>query len=195
MEWITTSIMLRDLRDFEKEGAWAGFVERFRRPIIAFARKLGHSSEDAEDIAQESLLAFAEAYRAGRYDQDKGRLSQWLFGFAYHQALKARDRNARRQEAAGGGDPRSFFGDLPDQNAATNVWDREWRSALLEECLDIVRSEVEPVTFRAFELTAIQHQTAEAAAEQLGIATTTVYNAKHRVVKRLREMRDLFEEA
>ena len=195
MEWRTTSTILRDLRDFDRDDAWGSFVERFRRPIVSFARRLGHSSADAEDVAQDALVAFAEAFRAGRYQRDKGRLSQWLFGIAYRHALRERERKGRKQAvAAPGGDRQSFLASIPDEASASQLWDREWESALLTECLDQVRQEVEPNTMRAFEMTALENRAAAEVAAELGIATTAVYNGKHRVVKRLRELRDQFEE-
>jgi len=195
MEWRTTSTMLRELRDFDRGEAWGTFVERFRRPIVAFAGRLGHTSDDAEDIAQETLLAFAEAFRAGRYDQNKGRLSQWLFGIAYKHALKERQRRRRDRAALEpGGDRASFLASIPDEAAATQVWDHEWEAALLDECLAHVRQEVEPATMRAFELTALADRPAADVARELGLSVTAVYNGKHRVVKRLRELREQFDQ-
>lgn len=195
MDWLTTSTILRDLRDFGQAEAWHEFVERFRRPIIAFARKLGIPSDDAEDVAQETLVAFAEAYRQGKYDREKGRLSQWLFGIAYNKAVRQRERTAKKEVTAGAAaDPRSFLGDIPDHNSATNIWDQQWESALLEECLKRTRQEVEPNTWRAFEMNVLENQPTNDVARTLGIAPTTVYNAKHRIVKRLRELRQFFED-
>jgi RNA polymerase sigma-70 factor (ECF subfamily) len=194
MEWRTTSTLLEGLREFGRDDAWSGFVERFRRPIVAFARRLGHSADDAEDIAQETLVVFAQSYRDGRYDRTKGRLSHWLFGIAYRQALKERERGARRQAAVPvQAQPDSFLSLAPDERAATHVWDREWERSLLDECLSCVRQEVEPTTYAAFEMTVVHSRPAAEVAEALGVAVTAVYNAKHRVVQRLRDLRDLFE--
>src|SRR5262245_31777004 len=90
MTWITTATVLQQLRDFENRSAWDSFTERFRRPVVSFAKSMGLTQADAEDAAQETLLAFAEAYRRGQYDPSKGRLSRFLFGIAYRQSLKAR---------------------------------------------------------------------------------------------------------
>ncbi len=197
VEWRTTSRLLEGLREFERDDAWSGFVERFRRPIMAFARRLGHSADDAEDVAQETLVTFAQAYREGRYDRERGRLSHWLFGIAYRHALKERQRGSRRESVGGpsrGAGRGSFLLTVPDQREATRAWDHEWERSLLEECLLCVKQEVEPATFQAFEMAALQNRPVAEVAQTLGIATTAVYNAKHRVVKRLRELRSLFEE-
>lgn len=190
MDWLTTSTVLHELRDFGNRAAWERFAERFRRPIVSFARTLGLSTIDAEDVAQETLLAFAESYRRGQYDRSKGRLSRWLFGIAYRQALNERRSGARAAvRGAGGTDTDALFQNLPDEAAATVSWDYEWEQALLQQCLEQVRSEVEPITYQAFELVVRGERSPTQAAAELGVPIKLVYNAKHRVLKRIRELR------
>lgn len=195
MEWITTSTVLHDLRDFENRAAWERFAARFRRPIISFALKIGLSDTDAEDVAQETLLAFAQAYRNGQYDRTKGRLSHWLFGIAYRQALQERRAGGKRDKGAvqQGGETHFWTG-IPEETAASGLWDVEWEQALLQQCLEQVRREVEPATFQAFELVVCQERSADDAAKTLGVPIKLVYNAKHRILKRVRELRAEYEE-
>ena len=72
MRWVTTTILLENLRNAE-EAAWEQFVNRFRVPIMRFARDLGLAADEAEDVAQETLMDFVRAYRGGQYDREKGR--------------------------------------------------------------------------------------------------------------------------
>lgn len=190
-EWITTSTILGGLRDFADRGAWEHFVSRFRTPIVHLAIGQGLKPADAEDVAQESLLAFADGFRAGRYDVRKGRLSRWLFGIAYRQILRAREVRDRRAADAVGGDERA---DFADEAAATRSWDIEWERAILAQCMSRARSEVQPLTFRAFELVAIENRDAADVANELAIDIKVVYNAKHRLLKRIRELRESMEE-
>ena len=187
-EWITTSTILGGLRDFEDRDAWGRFVARFRAPIVHLALGQGLRPADAEDVAQESLIAFADAFRAGRYDVQKGRLSRWLFGIAYRQILHARGARDRRDADAAVDVP-----EIADEAEATRSWDVEWERAILEQCMARARSEVQPSTFRAFELVAIENRDAAAVAGELAIDIKAVYNAKHRVLKRIRELRESME--
>lgn len=190
MTWITTATVLEQLRDFENRAAWDSFAERFRRPVVSFAKKMGMGQADAEDAAQETLLAFAEAFRRGQYDQSKGRLSRFLFGIAYRQALKTR-RVAGK--GAGAGVESAFWSQVPDEQAATGIWDTEWERSILDRCIDQVKQEFEPQTFAAFDLVVRNDRSAEDAAKELGIAIKSVYNAKHRILKRIRELRADFD--
>jgi RNA polymerase sigma-70 factor (ECF subfamily) len=188
MAWLTTATVLQNLRDFDNREAWSSFADRFRQPIISFARSMSLTQADAEDAAQETLLAFAEAYRRGQYDPAKGRLSKFLFGIAYRQALRARRVGA--QVAPVG---TTVWAQVPDEQSASGIWDAEWARGLLDECLAQVRTEFEPQTYRAFELTVRDGRDAADAANELGVPIKSVYNAKHRILKRIRELREQFE--
>jgi RNA polymerase sigma-70 factor, ECF subfamily len=188
MAWLTTATVLQNLRDFDNREAWSSFADRFRQPVVSFARSMGLSQADAEDAAQETLLAFAEAYRRGQYDPAKGRLSKFLFGIAYRQALRARRVGA--QVAPVG---TTVWSQVPEEQEASGVWDVEWEQGLLDECLRQVRVEFEPQTFRAFELTVRDGRDASEAAAELGVPVKSVYNAKHRILKRIRELREQYD--
>lgn len=188
-DWITTSTLLLRLRDFE-DAAWRHFVERFRRPIVAFALDLGVPPEDAEDVAQDALGDFAQAYREGRYDRARGQLRRWLFGIAYHRAARHRRRAAKaRAERA----PTDALLEIPDETAAGSLWDRRWDAEVLEECVKQARREFAPEVFAAFELVVGQDRAPADAARELGVGVKSVYNAKHRVLRRIRELRATLE--
>src|SRR5262245_56706047 len=123
--WHTTSVILDQLLQKEPR-AWELFLERFRGPLVAFGRKLGLSDTDADDAAQETVVAFMEALERGAYDRSKGRLGRWLFGIAYRQiASLRRDRlqtRARPVDAAGA---TQFWAEVPDEASASKVWDEE----------------------------------------------------------------------
>lgn len=195
MEWRTTSTILADLRAHD-DSAWRLFVERFRGPVLAFERSLGLAPDDAEDAAQETLLAFAEAFRAGKYDPNKGRLSQWLFGIAYRQALRLRRSNARRGATIHSKEEgTTFWSGLPDETDAGGIWEREWERAVLQACMERVQSEFEPRTLEAFEAVVRDDRAPSDVARMLDVPVKVVYNAKHRILKRIRELRAQYEEA
>src|SRR3954452_4282077 len=123
MNWVTTATVLEKLRDFENRDAWSDFADRFRHPVVRFAQKMGLRPADAEDVAQETLLAFAEAFRKGNYDPAKGRLSQFLFGIAYRQSLRARSKGGRNPGVAV---ESAFWSQIADEQTASGIWDTEW---------------------------------------------------------------------
>ncbi len=194
MDWLTTSTILDRLRDFEDRTAWDRFADRFHKPLVSFARKTGLTSADAEDVAQEILLTFAQRYRDGNYDRTKGRLRHWLFGIAYRQNLGVRRKLARQRAKAAPVADTSFWADVPDEAEASKTWDREWEQALFQRCLQRVRNDLKPATVRAFEMLVLEQRPAAEVAAELKMTRNAVFIAKHRVLSRLRELRRDWEE-
>jgi RNA polymerase sigma-70 factor (ECF subfamily) len=187
--WVTTSTVLQRLRRFDDRDAWAAFADRFRAPIERFARKQGLSETDAEDVAQETLLGFAKAYREDGYDRSKGRLSHWLFGIAWrridHERRKGQHAVAERTAAD---DATAFWAAVPDDAAASQAWDEVWEQALMERCIQRARSEVQPQTFRAFEMLVLEKKTVDEVVAELRVTRNAVYIAKHRVASRIKDL-------
>ena len=194
MDWVTTSTIIHDLRDLSNETAWQSFVERFHGPVVRFVAGLGFSAEDAQDVGQESLAAFAEGLRSGRYDRQRGKLRAWLFGIAYKQALRQRQATARRERLIDRGEAAErVVAEMPDEKSAGEQWNTLWERFLVQECFRQIRKEFQPANVRAFELIVREGHSAKEAAEAVGTTTRAVYNAKHRILTRMRELRAQLE--
>lgn len=191
MRWVTTTLLLENLRDAD-EAAWEQFIGRFRAPIVRFACDLGLAADEAEDVAQETLMDFVRAYRSGQYDREKGRLSAWLFGIAHRRVRHAWRKRADQRQVAGA-ERTAFWDNLPDEEVTRQSWDASWEEMVLDQCLQQVRAEVESSTIRAFELFALQGRPAADVAGELGMSRNAVFIAKHRVMKRVLELRRQFE--
>ncbi len=193
MEWMTTTTILEKLRDFGDTSAWSRFVDRFRAPLLSFARRYGLADAECEDAVQQIMLAFAEAHRDGRYDRSKGRLSSWLFGIAFRQIADRRRKLARRGESPAADEQTAFWANVPGEPEAEAAWEREWQQAALDAAMAQAQREIGGPTFRAFELIVRQGRTPDQAAAELGMSRNAVYVAKHRVLKRLTELMTEFE--
>ena len=194
MRWMTTTKALEELKDSNDAAVWKQFQEYFYPVVVNFARASGLSSTDAEDAAQQTMLTFVQAYRAGKYDREKGRLSGWLYGLARKVILNYRKHQPREKLISDGTTKTSFWNNIEDEESARETWDRHWRQTLLERSLQQVRRETDKKVFEAFELYAIMEKSAEEVAEQLGISTNAVYIAKSRVLTRLRQLQKELED-
>ena len=74
------------------------------------------------------------------------------------------------------------------------IWDQEWRDAVIRQCLDEVRREFDERSIQAFERFAWKGDSARQVADQLGMTPNAVFIAKHRIVKRIRELLPRMEE-
>ena len=193
MQWVTTTQVLEELRVSNDAPAWQGFHEHFHAVVVNFAKHMGLSVTDAEDAAQETMLAFVKAFRGGKYDREKGRLSGWLFGVAKHVILNFRRRQPLEQLMADKTTGTSFWDMIQDDHNIKLSWEIEWRQMVLTRCLEQVRKEFDPRVFNAFELYALGQIAVDKVAQQFEMSPNAVYIAKCRVLSRLRELEQQFE--
>jgi RNA polymerase sigma-70 factor (ECF subfamily) len=184
----TSTDLLEALKNPANQTAWGEFDQRYRPLVLAVARRLGLNQADAEDAAQETLAAFVEAYSRGQYDRPRGRLRDFLRGVACHKVRDIQRRSAHREKRfPHRSDQTDFMATIPDGHIET-VWDYERSNAVLRQCLQEVQHEVSPQTYQAFELTALRQWEAKRAAKHLGISLDVVYQSKHRVLQRIRQL-------
>jgi len=193
VQWETTTILLEQLLNTETN-AWQRFMDRFRTPMVRFARRCGLTEEQAEDATQDTLVRFVEQYREGQYDRSRGRLGSWLFTLMYNSIRSQRRDDARSPKQG----PRvidrtTFFSALPDEATAKQVWEQDWEHHALSMCMNQLRSEVSPSHFQIFELTTFREVPAAEVARQLGLTRDAVYQARYRMLKRLEELRETFQ--
>jgi RNA polymerase sigma factor (sigma-70 family) len=191
---VTSTALLQALRCSENRTAWQNFTERYYPLVWRFARRLGLGPADAEDAAQETLLAFARAYQAGQYDRDKGRLHDWLFGIARRQIEWVRRRLGREVQLPSPTDGTGPLERIPDDDPQVQLWEEEWQQAVLHQCLREIRGAFEPKTVEAFELFAWKGLSAGEVAARLGMTPNAVFLAKHKILKRIRELVPRMEE-
>ena len=159
-----------------------------------FAKQLGLSTTDAEDAAQEVMLTFAKAYKNGKYSKKKGRLSNWLFGIAKRVILNMRGHKPLESLIADKTTGTSFWDLINDDLSLTQTWENQWQRMVLAQCLEQVRQQFEPKVYRAFELYALSNVPVAEVAQQLNISSNAVYIAKSRVLTKLRQLEQKFEE-
>jgi len=187
MEWVTNTAILNGLRATQSREAWDVFVEHFRPMLVNYARNFDLPSNCREDAAQETLTQFVEQLRAGKYERQRGRLHDWLFGIA-HNVILAYARSLPRErpmsDVAGEGSP---FEQLANEDAAKHTWDTEWRNMVLVGCLKRASRDFTGKTFEAFWLCAHDGKAAGDVARELGMTVQAVYMAKHHVLAKMRE--------
>jgi RNA polymerase sigma-70 factor (ECF subfamily) len=183
-----TSLSLLDRlrRDANDQLAWSELVRRYGSQIYRWCRRQNLQEADAQDATQAVLAKLAQKMRDFRYDPRR----------SFRAYLRTLTRYAccdlladRHVPDAGSGDSQVLQllqsaearTDLEQQlNAA---FDKE----LLDEAMERVRQRVEAHTWEAFRLTAQEGLSGAEAAERLGLRVSTVFKARSKVQKMLRE--------
>ena len=182
----TTSTLLAALHDPANDEVWSEFDHRYRPILQAVAGRMGLDEADAEEAAQETMVQFVRDYRRGRYDRSKGRLRFWIHGILRNRILDL----LRKKQNLRGTRGESVLGLLEDEDELKKLWDAECRQKILADALVILQetTDVQPSTVEAFRLYALEERPPKEVAERLGINVRSVYLAKHRCAKGLKEI-------
>jgi len=187
----TQATLLERLREGVDATAWQGFFDKYWRAMYAFARARGCSGQTAEDVVQDAMLAVFEEQPAFHYDPSRGRFRNWLFTIVRQKLALARRRLVRQPQVAPDGGPLQPALDGPAAECEADpaaVWEGVFEGSLLVALLDVVREEVSPATYQAFELTALHDVPVAEATSLTGLSRNAVYQARKRVLARLREL-------
>lgn len=164
------------------ERAWQEFVDHYAPLIFRWCRQHGLQESDAEDVTQQVMLKLATRLPTFSYDPSKS-FRGWLRTLTYHAWV-------------------DFLGDQTDRGSGdTGVWrlltsvesrddllkriDDEFDLELVELAMARVRERVEPGTWDAFRMTAIEGVPAAEVARTLGKQVATVYVSRQNVQRML----------
>jgi len=171
------------LRDRSDRMSWVEFHERYGELLYRYARRRGATHGEAEDIVQEVELYLFKALDGFRYDQRKGRFRGYLRSSVVHAMGRHASREAPREATV---DPRTIEALGDGNNGNDPSWEREWQLHRLRWAMRSISTEFEPATLEAFRLHVLAGRSVEETAAQLGMNKASVYQAKSRVLRRLR---------
>jgi len=188
----THTTLLERIRDGGDALAWDEFWTRYWRAVFNFAKRRGCSEHTAEEVVQDVMLTVFQDRQVFRYDSAKGRFRDWLGGIVRNLVNQRRGKPAERVRAMGG-DGQDVLESAEDPHApADDAWQQAFEESLLNVLLDLVRREVAPATYQAFELVTFQGVSAADAASVTGLSRNAVYLARKRILERLRELAESY---
>jgi RNA polymerase sigma-70 factor, ECF subfamily len=178
----TTQIsLLERLRQPDEQEAWARFVELYTPLLYYWARRAGLQDADAADLVQDVFATLVRKLPEFVYDRNKS-FRQWLRTVTLNKWRDRLKRGHKMQQL-----PEAALSELAEPNGADPFWETEYRQHLVSRALQILQTEFQPATWKAFwEFVACGRPARQVAAE-LGITENAVYIAKCRVLRRLRE--------
>jgi RNA polymerase sigma-70 factor (ECF subfamily) len=175
--------LLQRLRRPEDRQAWERFVELYTPLLFVWTRRLGVDGDAAADLVQDVLLLLWQKLPAFAYDPGK-RFRGWLWTIVLN---KVRDR---QRESAGRRETDADLNGFAHADPLVAWAEKEYQNHLVGQAVQIMRSEFEETTWRAcWEYVAHRRPAAEVAAE-LGVSIDVVYQARTRVLRRLRQELD-----
>lgn len=167
--------------------AWQRFVDLYAPLVYRWCREARISSDDAGDIAQEvfkSVVTSVDAFRGQR----QGSFRAWLHSITRNRIRDYYRARGDELQAEGGTVAQQMFQQVPESHEPTDltglpkVEGAVWRRAVTH-----VQAEFEPQTWKAFWRVAVDQQRPADVAEELGMTRYAVYQAKSRVLRRVRQ--------
>ncbi|XZE54088.1 RNA polymerase sigma factor [Planctomycetaceae bacterium SH139] len=187
------SLLLR-MRDPANVAAWDQFLELYAPAIYRTARNLGLQAADADDVVQEVLAAVAQSVSDWIDRQDRGPFRAWLFRMARNKAIDYLTRRKHRVWAIGGEEAAQLMNEVAAAADIPSQVDAEICREIFGRAAELVRSKFSETTWQSFHRTTILGEPIQQVASQLGVSVGSIYIARSRVMKRLREAVKSLEE-
>jgi RNA polymerase sigma factor (sigma-70 family) len=165
---------------------WSEFVDIYGRVILRWCHRWGVQSSDAEDVVQNVLLSLATRMRDFEYDPGRS-FRAWLKTVALHEL---QHYVAKQRKAVQGSGADAFADRLETIEAREDLVRRledAFDQELLQQAAARVRLRVDPRSWEAFHCLAIQGLSGAEAARRLGMEVGTVFVARSRVQRLLRD--------
>lgn len=184
----TRKTLLAKIRSGDSFG-WEEFYDTYKSFIWSVAlhlkvtRNFRLSDADIADLIQNVMFDFC---KPGKFNYDPAagvKFRTWLSRVVRNKLLdlvrkKTRNRPADVSERSQDGDPDRPFDDIVEA---------EWRNFLFSEAMKRLKSEVQPATFKAFEML-MEGQSPHDVGMKLGIRENNVYQIKCRCASRLEQV-------
>ncbi len=184
----TRATLLERLRDGKDPLCWEEFFRCYWPSVYAMAKNRGCSPHTAEEIVQDVMLKVFEQRDFYQYDPERGRFRGWLAALVRNRVAEYHRQPAQRIRGQGGdsdGAAARTPSNAPEPDAECNA---AFEATLLPILLDVVRQEVDPQTYLAFELLMLDELSGRDVSRITGLSRNAAYKARKRVIRRLGEL-------
>ena len=178
--------------------SWEAFYEAYQPLIELKGSDLGLNRYEKEELIQNVMFEVFAKDITGKfvqdkipddvvftYDPSKGRFRHYLRKVVKFQAIKILKKRRNNVSLNADDDMENLF---PADDVWNASWDEEWHRHVLNQAMVELKNRVQPETFAAFEMYAVQNRNVQEVAEFLNLSVSSVYTAKSRCVSALREI-------
>ena len=184
-----TSLTLLERAREHDEHAWERLTALYAPLVYRVCRVANVAPHDAADVVQEVFTAASRSLGTFHRDQPGDSFRGWLLTVAKNKIRDHFRRRAKSPPAAGGTAMQLQIQQVPEL-----TWEKSGDGSqfdsdanLMRRAIDLVRDDFADKTWQAFWKTTIEGCDPQDVAQQLGISKSSVYQAKTRVLRRIRE--------
>ena len=176
--------------------AWSQMVSVFNPIVYRWARQAGLSGSDAADVVQDVFIAIARRIGSFERQRTQGSFRSWLATITRN---RIRDSFRQQQRSPGGEGGTAALNRLnhlasppvaSDDDLDESICVASLDAHLPQQVLQIVKADCDERTWQAFWLTTVMGDAAKDVAQRLEMSVASVYQAKSRILRRLRQRLD-----
>jgi RNA polymerase sigma-70 factor (ECF subfamily) len=201
----TRPSLLARLKDWSQQTAWREFDHDYVPLLRNVARKAGLTDAEADEVAQETLIAVAKKIGEFKHAGKRGSFRSWLYQQArwriadqFRLRAKAAARPSTSLPAAAvDGVENTLDPNLAHSTEASlqsaqadhgfeQVWEAEWEKHVYDTAIARVRRLAGARQFQLFDLHVLQGLPVRAAAQAAGASSAAVFMAKSRMSRLVR---------
>ena len=172
--------------------SWSRLVNAFGPIVYRWCRASGVAEAEAADVVQNVFASVARGIEGFERKKKVGSFRSWLATITRNRVRDYYRQVEKREAAAAGGTQAQMQLNELAEVLDSTICPEAMETPLVQTVLSSVRAEFETKTWDAFWLNVVDCLAAKDVAEKLGITTASVYQAKSRVLRRLRKaMNDL----
>ena len=192
----TTSLSLINQARNNDEDAWQKMCNIYSPLVVDWVRKVGIQSEDVNDIVQDVFQIVFKNIRRFEKDKPSDTFRGWLWTITRNEIRGwFKKQKAAKVKAVGGSDANNKLAKIPDwvdDDSAIHELpvDSATEAIVVQRAAEAIKDDFKSQTWQAFWRTTVEGRSSTEIAEDLGITTGAVRQAKFRVLARLREYLD-----
>jgi RNA polymerase sigma-70 factor (ECF subfamily) len=180
------SLLLRAIE--RDDNAWRQMVDLYGPLVTDWCRGCGLDSASIADVVQEVFLTLSTSLGRFRSEPGAGAFRGWLWKITRNKVIDRYRRIKYQANATGGSEATRQWNELVDP---VSIPDQEPSGAdalqeLTRRALQQIQCEFQPQTWSAFWRSAVDGLPSQVVADELGISTASVRQARSRILRRLR---------
>jgi RNA polymerase sigma-70 factor, ECF subfamily len=172
--------------------AWEDFVNLFGPLVFQWLRRSGLQSADASDVMQEVFRGLTRSIEGYVHRPEVSSFRSWLWVLTRSRLVDWVRALDGRPHAAGGTTAGVSLANIPMEEPPDEEGDLpNDKSAALFAALETLQDSVSPHVWKAFWLTTVEDRSPDDVAAALGMNVVAVYQAKSRLLRKLRGLLEL----
>ena len=183
-----TSLTLINLAKSADPAAWETLFRLYSPLVRYWLRKSRIPQLDEDDLVQEVFRSIHSGLARFEKKSATDSFRAWMRTITQNKIRDYLKTQANKPLATGGTTALRLVHEAPDLALGDELPEISEDRLVIHEALEMVRSEIQSQTFQAFWRSTVDGIAPSLVAEELGIPLQSVYQAKSRVLRRLRDL-------